>query len=46
LRPDGLKVIDAALDDLVESLLLARLRSLPQHTARLKCLFSTEREDS
>jgi hypothetical protein len=45
LRPDGLKVIDAALDDLVESLLLARLRSLP-HTVRLKRLIDTAREDS
>jgi hypothetical protein len=46
LGPDGLKLIDAALDDLVESLLLARLRSLPQHTVRLKRLFDTAREDS
>jgi hypothetical protein len=46
LRPDDLEVIDAALDNLVESLLLARLRSLPQHTARLKRLFGTAREDS
>src|SRR5262249_29849817 len=46
LRPDGLKVIDAALDDIVESLLLARLRSLPQHAVRLKRLFGTAREDS
>jgi hypothetical protein len=46
LRPDDLDVIDAALDDLVESLLLARLRSLPQHTARLKRLFGTPGEDS
>ena len=34
LTPDDLEVIDAALDELVESLLLARLRSLPQHTTR------------
>ena len=46
LRPDDLEVIDAALDDLVESLLLARLRSLPQHTARLKRLFGTGRQDT
>jgi hypothetical protein len=46
LRPDDLDVIDAALDELVESLLLARLRSLPQHTARLKRLFDTPGEDS
>jgi hypothetical protein len=45
LRPDDLAVIDAALDELVQSLLLARLRSLPQHTARLKRLFGTARED-
>jgi hypothetical protein len=43
LRPDDLKVIDAALDELVESLLLARLRSLPQHTAQLNGLFGTVR---
>jgi hypothetical protein len=46
LGPDDLAVIDAALDELVESLLLARLRRLPQHTARLKRLFGTVREDS
>ncbi len=46
LRPDDLELIDAALDDLVESLLLARLRSLPQHTTRLKRLFGTARETS
>jgi hypothetical protein len=46
LRPDDLDVIDTALDDLVESLLLARLRRLPQHTARLKRLFGTPGEDS
>jgi hypothetical protein len=39
LRPDDLKVIDAALDDLVESLLLSRLRNAPQHTALLKHRF-------
>jgi hypothetical protein len=46
LRPGDLEVIDAALDGLAESLLLARLRSLPQHTARLKRLFGTAGEDS
>ncbi|MFE9694311.1 hypothetical protein [Micromonospora sp. NPDC005806] len=46
LRPNDLAVIDAALDELAESLLLARLRSLPQHTARLKRLFDTPRENS
>jgi hypothetical protein len=46
LRPDDLELIDAALDELVESLLLARLRGLPQHTARLKHLFGTAKEDS
>jgi hypothetical protein len=46
LRPDDLDVIEAALGELVESLLLGRLRSLPQHTARLKRLFGTPREDS
>ncbi len=45
LRPDDLDIIDAALDELAESLLLARLRSLPQHTARLKRLFGTPGED-
>jgi len=45
LRPDDLDIIDAALDELAESLLLARLRSLPQHTARLKRLFGTARKD-
>jgi len=45
LRPDDLAVIDAALDEPVESLLLNRLRSLPQHTARLKRLFGIARED-
>jgi len=45
LRPDDLELIDAALDELVESLLLARLRILPQHTARLRRLFGTPRED-
>jgi hypothetical protein len=46
LRQDDLKVIDAALDELVESLLVARLRSLPQHTAWLQRLFCPAREDS
>lgn len=46
LRPDDLQLIDAALDELVESLLLARLRSLPQDTARLKRLFGPPEEDS
>ncbi|SCL34557.1 hypothetical protein GA0070624_5023 [Micromonospora rhizosphaerae] len=46
LRPNDLDVIDAALDELAESLFLARLRSLPQHTAQLKRLFGTAREDS
>jgi hypothetical protein len=45
LHPDDLDVIDAALDELAESLLLARLRSLPQHTEPLKRLFGTG-EDS
>jgi hypothetical protein len=44
LRPDDLELIDGALDELVESLLLARLRSLPQQTARLKRLFGTPGE--
>jgi len=38
LRPDDLNLIDAALEELVESLLLARLRRLPQHTPQLKRL--------
>ncbi|SCG77224.1 hypothetical protein [Micromonospora inositola] len=46
LRADDLEVIDAALDELVESLLLARLRGLPQHTTRLKRLFGTARKTS
>ncbi|MEV4139323.1 hypothetical protein AB0J72_45060 [Dactylosporangium sp. NPDC049742] len=46
LRPDDLDIIDAALDELAESLLLARLRSMPQHSARLKRLFGTPREAS
>jgi hypothetical protein len=46
LRPDDLDVIGSALDDLVESLLLARLRSAPQHSARLKRIFGTLGEDS
>ena len=46
LGPDDLDLIDAALDELVESLLLARMRSQLRHTARLKRLFSTPREDA
>jgi hypothetical protein len=46
IRRDTLDVIDVALDELVESLLLARMRSLPQHTTRLKRLFDTREEDS
>jgi hypothetical protein len=46
LRPDDLDAIDAALDELAESLLLARLRNRPQHTAQLKRLFGTPGEDS
>lgn len=46
LRPDDLMVIDAALDELVESLLLTRLRRLPQHTTRLQHLFSTAGAES
>jgi hypothetical protein len=46
LGPEDLDVIEAALDALVESLLLGRLRSLPQHTARLKRLFGPPGEDS
>lgn len=38
LTPDDLEIIDAALDDLVESLLLARLRNMPQHAERLDTL--------
>jgi hypothetical protein len=45
LRPEDLDVIDAALDDLAESLLLARMRSLPQHTTRLKRLFGIDGVD-
>ncbi|MCW3840366.1 hypothetical protein ONA70_09690 [Micromonospora yasonensis] len=44
LRPKDLEVIDAALDELAESLFLARLRTLPQHTAQLKRLFGTPTE--
>jgi hypothetical protein len=46
LRPDDLDVINAALDELAESLFLARLRSLPQHTTRLKRLLGAPTEDS
>jgi hypothetical protein len=46
LRPDDLDVIEAALDQLAESLFLARLRGLPQPTARLKRLFGPPAEDS
>jgi hypothetical protein len=35
LRPDDLDVIDAALDELAESLLLAQLRNAPQAVAPL-----------
>lgn len=35
LRGDELEVIDAALDDLVEELFLARLRSAPQDVAQV-----------
>ncbi len=41
LRPDDLDLIGAALDELAESLLLARLRRLPQHAAGLERLFDT-----
>jgi hypothetical protein len=44
LRSDDLDAIDAALDELTESLLLSRLRSLPRHTTRLKPLFDTASE--
>jgi hypothetical protein len=46
LRPNDLAAIDAALDELADSLLLARLRRLPQHTAELNSLFDIPREDS
>jgi hypothetical protein len=46
LRPDDLDAIEAALGELAESLLLARLRRLPQHAAGLKRLFDAPREDS
>jgi len=46
LRPHDLAVIDAALDELADSLLLARLRRLPQHTARLRRLFSVPSEEA
>ena len=39
LGPADLDAIDAALGELVESWLLARLRGLPQHAARLERLF-------
>lgn len=39
LTPDDLEVIDAALDELVETLLLARLRAMPEHADRLGSLF-------
>jgi hypothetical protein len=45
-RPDDPDVIDAALDELAESLLPARLRGQPQHTARLRRLFDAPRDDS
>jgi hypothetical protein len=46
LRPDDLDVIDAALEELVESLILARLRNAPQATApQLRHLFGTPMED-
>jgi hypothetical protein len=41
-----LEVIDAALEDLLESLILDRLRHAPQDLAPLLwCLFGTPRED-
>jgi uncharacterized protein YcbK (DUF882 family) len=46
LRQDDLKVIDAALDELVESLLLSRLRRLQQHSAQLRRLFYIVGADS
>ena len=46
LRPEQLAAIDAALDQLVESLLLARMRGRPEHTARLRCLFDTPHRGS
>jgi hypothetical protein len=46
LRPDDLDVIDAALEELVESLILARLRNAPQAMApHLRHLFGTPMED-
>jgi len=44
LRRHDMDTIDAALQELTESLLLSRLRGLPQHTARLKVLFDTATE--
>ncbi len=46
LRPDDLEVIDAALEELVDSLILARLRNAPEATApQLRYLFGTSTED-
>jgi hypothetical protein len=46
LRLDDLDVIDAALEVLVGSLILARLRNAPQATVRqLRHLFGTPMED-
>ena len=46
LRPDDLDVINAALEELVESLILARLRNAPRSAApRLRDLFGPQMED-
>jgi hypothetical protein len=39
LHENELDVVDTVLDDLVESLFLARLRNTPQHTAQVAQLF-------
>lgn len=47
LSRDELNVIDAALEHLTESLLLARLRRVPHHTAPLlRHLFDTPNEST
>jgi hypothetical protein len=43
LSQTDLEVVDAALDDIVETLLLARLRAMPQYAARLESLFGESR---
>src|SRR5215207_3708689 len=46
LRLPDLDVIDATLEELAESLLLARLRNAPRDTAPLlRCLFDTKRSE-